>query len=35
MEKCEDFSHKSDNLEKLTDLKNLKNCFEKWKIDTK
>ena len=31
MEKCEDFNEKLDNLEKLRDLKRLKECFEKWK----
>ena len=31
MEKCEDFNEKLDNLEKMRDLKRLKECFEKWK----
>jgi hypothetical protein len=31
MEKCEDFNEKLDNLEKLRDLRRLKECFEKWK----
>ena len=35
MENYEDFNGKLDYLEKLRDLKNLKNCFEKWKNDTK
>ena len=35
MEKCEDFNEKLDNLEKMHNYKNFKNCFEKWKTDTK
>jgi hypothetical protein len=35
MEKCEDFNEKLDNLEKMHNYKNFKNCFEKWKNDTK
>jgi hypothetical protein len=35
MEKCEDFNEKMDNLEKLRDKKNFKNCFKKWRDDTK
>jgi hypothetical protein len=34
MEKCEDFNEKLDNLEKLHNYKNFKNCFKKWKEDT-
>ena len=35
MEKCEDFNEKLDNLEKLHNYKNFKNCFKKWKDHTK
>ena len=35
MEKCEDFNEKLDNLEKIHNYKNFKNCFKKWKEDTK
>ena len=31
MEKCEDFNEKLDNLDKMRDLRRLKECFEKWK----
>jgi hypothetical protein len=31
MEKCEDFNEKLDNLERMHNLKNFKNCFLKWK----
>lgn len=35
MEKCEDFNEKLDNLEKMHNLKNFKDCFQKWKDNTK